>query len=366
MRNFWTTAAWASLMGSVVAQTFTNCNPLEKDCPADPALGTEHEWWLNSTLDTSVWNMSTGSINYANDAAEFTIAKVNESTLMQSNFYIFFGVVETWVKMAKGGGVVSSVVLESDDLDEIDWEWVGYNTSAVQSNFFGKGNTTSYDRGGIHYVPNADTEWHNYTTLWTSEKLEWHIDGQVVRTLPFDDPKALGGKNYPQTPCRVKFSNWPAGREGAAQGTIEWAGGIVDYSKGPFTMSVQRIRIQDYHSGKEYSYGDRSGSWQSIKVATGNSTVQQKIDQPPPKSLSEKWADLPQATHIGVYAAAGAVGGLLILVLGFCCIRQRRQGRLEHALADSKWNAERTEMANFQSDWKQTEWKHGGYSKVDS
>lgn len=269
MRNFVAAAALAALAGSAAAQTSTNCNPLEKDCPADPALGTEHSWWFNSSsqLDSTIWDMSTGSITYSNDAAEFTISKVNESTLLQSNFFIFFGVVESWVKMATGAGIVSSVVLESDDLDEIDWEWVGYNTSEVQSNFFGKGNTTTYDRGGTHYVPNADTEWHNYTTYWNSDRLEWWIDGKLARTVLYTDKLALGGKNYPQTPSRVKISNWPAGLKGESQGKIEWAGGLVDYSKGPFTMSVQRIRVQDFHTGKEYSYGDRTGDWTSIKVA---------------------------------------------------------------------------------------------------
>jgi hypothetical protein len=37
-----------------------------------------------------------------------------------SNNYIFFGKVEITLKAANGTGVVSSFVMESDDLDEID------------------------------------------------------------------------------------------------------------------------------------------------------------------------------------------------------------------------------------------------------
>lgn len=40
---------------------------------------------------------------------------------MQSNFYIFFGVVSTVMKAAPGQGIISSIVMESDDLDEVDW-----------------------------------------------------------------------------------------------------------------------------------------------------------------------------------------------------------------------------------------------------
>jgi hypothetical protein len=47
-------------------------------------------------------------------------------------------------------------------------------------------------------------------------------------------------------------------------------------------------------------------------------------------------------------------------------LRQRRKGRLENALDDSRYATERTEMENYQNDWKQSEWKHSGYSKVVS
>lgn len=267
MKTFFHLAAVTALAGYAAAQTFTDCDPTKKDCPADPALGTEHEWWFNSTIDDKLWDMKTGTYDTTDEGATFSIAKEGESTLLVSNFYIFFGVVESHVKMAKGGGVVSSVVLQSDDLDEIDWEWIGNNVSEVQSNFFGKGNDSTFDRGGFHAVANADTEFHNYTTYWAQDRLEWWIDENLVRTLKYDDSKALGGKNYPQTPSRISFSNWPAGRKGAKKGTIEWAGGLVDYDNGPHTMTVQRIRVKDFHSGKEYSYGDRSGSFGSIKVA---------------------------------------------------------------------------------------------------
>ena len=86
--------------------------------------------------DDTLWNMTTGDIDYTSTGADFSIKTENASTLLVSNFYIFFGVMEAHVKMARGAGIISSVILQSDDLDEIDWEWVGYNTSSVQSDFF--------------------------------------------------------------------------------------------------------------------------------------------------------------------------------------------------------------------------------------
>jgi hypothetical protein len=61
------------------------------------------------------------TITYGKTGAEFTIDSSGAARTMISNHYIFFGRVETWVKSAPGQGIISSFVLESDDLDEIDW-----------------------------------------------------------------------------------------------------------------------------------------------------------------------------------------------------------------------------------------------------
>ncbi|RAH43733.1 glycoside hydrolase family 16 protein [Aspergillus brunneoviolaceus CBS 621.78] len=347
----------------VAAQTSTTCNPLNATCPSDPALGTTFSWQFNETLDSKIWETTNGHIAITDAGANFTIAKKLDSPTIKSTFYIFFGVVESWVKMAKGGGVISSIVLESDDLDEIDWEWVGYNTSSVQSNYFGKGNDTSFDRGGFHYVPNADTEFHNYTTYWDAAKLEWWIDGTLVRTLKYED--ALDGKNYPQTPCTLRYGIWPGGDPSEPLGTIEWAGGEIDYDAGPYNMVVQKVRVQDFHTGKEYEYTNHTGSWESIKVVTGNSTAAVELNKEPEKTLAQKWAELPTGAKIGVYAGSAAVGAMLLAAFILFFVRQRKKGRLEHALDDAKWNTERTEMDSFQQNWKQTEWRSkSGYKPV--
>ena len=255
-----------SILTSVTAQTFTSCNPLNATCPANTALGTNHTWMMNSTTSMSdAWTVKSGTADQTDEGVTLSIRKKMDSPTMQSNFYLFFGIVESWVKMAPGKGVVSSVVLQSDDLDEIDWEWVGYNTSGVQSNYYGKGNHSSYSRAGYHAVDHADGQFHNYTTHWTRDTLQWWIDRQLVRTLNYAD--ALDGNNFPQTPCNVRIGIWPAGDPSLPQGTVDWAGGSIDYDAGPYSMTVRSVRVQDFSTGKEYSYGDRSGSWQSIKIA---------------------------------------------------------------------------------------------------
>lgn len=168
------------------------------------------------------------------------------------------------LKAASGQGVISSIVLESDDLDEIDWEFMGGNGTHAETNYFGKGNQTSFDRA-IYYPVSSDLRenFHNYTLDWTAERLQWLIDGQVVRTLPY--AAALNGTNYPQTPMTVRMGIWAGGDPGNNNGTIEWAGGLTDYTKGPYTMNIKSAQVTDYSSGKEYNWSDKSGGWQSIK-----------------------------------------------------------------------------------------------------
>lgn len=170
------------------------------------------------------------------------------------------------MKCASGTGIISSIVLESDDLDEVDWEFMGGNNTSVETNYFGKGNTTSYDRAIYYGVDDPQENFHNYTVDWTQEKLEWIIDGVSVRTLKYED--ALNGDNFPQTPMNVRLGIWAGGdSEKNAKGVVEWAGGETNYKKGPFTMTVESLYVADYSSGSSYTYGGTTGSYSSIKIA---------------------------------------------------------------------------------------------------
>lgn len=69
---------------------------------------------------------------------------------------------------------------------------------------FGKGNTTTYNRAQYHDVSDTQGTFHTYTVDWNKDRIEWLIDGSVVRTLTYSDSLTLGGQNYPQTPMRLK------------------------------------------------------------------------------------------------------------------------------------------------------------------
>ena len=112
-------------------------------------------------------------------------------------------------------------------------------------------------------VASTQNEFHTYALNWTSESLTWLIDGKAQRTLNYAD--ANGGKNFPQTPCNVRLGNWPGG-DSENEGTVQWAGGKVDYTKAPFNMTVANIKVINYSPGTEYHWKDKTGSFESIEV----------------------------------------------------------------------------------------------------
>jgi hypothetical protein len=256
-------AAFTSL---TTAQTFTDCNPMNSTvCPDDPAFSMSYKFDFTDANNASTWKLQNGMTSYGTDGAAMVVSKRKESPKLISQFYIFFGVVEVFLKASIGQGIVSSIVMESDDLDEIDWELIGGNETHVQSNYFGKGNTTSFDRAVWHPVENPMGSYRNYTTRWTKEKIEWFVDGSLVRTLNYHD--ALGGKNYPQTPMYVSVGIWSGGDvENNNNGTVEWAGGPTDFSQAPFTMYVKSVKVTDFSTGQSYKYGDQTGSMESIQI----------------------------------------------------------------------------------------------------
>ncbi|MCP8719751.1 MAG: glycoside hydrolase family 16 protein [Asgard group archaeon] len=272
--RFSTLAAIASTLFLSTTSAST-CNPLtSSDCSPDPALGSSFLETFDDNLGSHFESLNKkGDITFSeSDGLSLTINDRFDNPSIKSNFYIMFGHVEVVLKGAEGLGIVSSFYLQSDDLDEIDIEMFGGDPYQWQSNYFIKGNTATYDRGGYHDISNPLENYHTYTIDWTEDELTWSVDGAVIRTIPKDN-----AQGYPQSPMAIYAGIWAGGDPDNQPGTIAWAGGITDYSKAPFTMHIKSILVADYSSGKSYSYSDQSGTWESIKAEDGE--VNGRYDQ---------------------------------------------------------------------------------------
>lgn len=283
-------AALLSATGTLVAaQTVSECDPTAGDkCAPNPAFGNcgretvfdfasvakGADAWKKDKKFNDFWTPDRG-ITFDNsplsidaNGAVLTITNEKQAPLIKTNKYLFFGRVEVLVKAAPGQGIVTSVVLESADRDELDWEWIGGEPTNVQTNFFSKGRN-EFIHGKTHALSfNAMEGLHSYAIDWTPEHMIFSVDGVEIRRA--GPAEAENGAKWPQTPVQVKLGTWVGGKPSMPDGTIEWAGGLADFKQAPFVAWYKQVKITDYCGGKdkasEYVYGDASGSQASIQV----------------------------------------------------------------------------------------------------
>ncbi|KAK6540261.1 hypothetical protein TWF694_009075 [Orbilia ellipsospora] len=259
----------SSLLPAALAQTSSTCNPLKGCFKDDPALGGTYSWDFTKNQGAAPKFdivSSASRISYQGDGMHMRVQMKGDSPTLQSQFYIFWGRTEIVMKAGPGGGIVSSLVHQSDDLDEIDVEFIGNAPGSVQTNIFSKGDQDVHIYGSTSPVADATGQFHTYVVDWTPDQITWYIDGASVRVLT----RASLGDVYPQTPMQIKFGPWAAGDPSNAPGTVQWSGGPIDYSQGPFDMVVQSLTITDYSTGaSKYRYKDTSGSSGSIEIVGG-------------------------------------------------------------------------------------------------
>ncbi|KAG8899365.1 hypothetical protein FRC01_010570, partial [Tulasnella sp. 417] len=251
-------------------QCLGGCNPLHShsldSCTPAPLCADETTTF--NTLDrvltnytmyegnatTHDWVVDSGKVFISSkNELVLTLTKDNNGTRISSTRYVHYGTITATLKTARSAGVVNAFITMSDVRDEIDWEWPGAKTTEAQSNYFFLGQVDYSDsHGGTHDgLTDTFANFHDYTIDWTPDTLTWSIDGNPVRTLKKEDTLSKDGSYYayPTTPARVQLSIWPAGIPGAPQGTVDWAGGMIDYNdpdyvaQGQFSTIVKSVTI---------------------------------------------------------------------------------------------------------------------------
>ena len=77
-----------------------------------------------------------------------TLPEHSSGTLLASTSYVWYGKMSATLKTSRTQGVVTAFILLSDVKDEIDFEFLGYDTNQAQSNFYWQGvnNCESFSR----------------------------------------------------------------------------------------------------------------------------------------------------------------------------------------------------------------------------
>ena len=197
------------------------------------------------------------TIDYDTGEILVTMPKRTTGSMIASSQEFLYGRVSVTMKTARSQGVVTAVVLISQVGDEVDFEFLGSQRRDAQTNYYCQ---TELDYTNMQRQPISSDSYENYHTYgfdWDEERIVWLIDGRPMRTLfkrdTWDPVRQV--YKYPQTPARLEVAIWPGGDEDNEAGTIEWAGGRIDWDNaldilqyGQFYARVREIHIEPKHN----------------------------------------------------------------------------------------------------------------------
>jgi len=257
---------------------------------------------------TADWVSSGEPVSFQNNVL-LTMAPDTVGTLLASTAYVWFGNVQATFKTSRGAGVVTAFILLSDVKDEIDYEFVGADLESAQSNYYFQG-IPDYDNELNITLSDTFDNYHTYEIDWTPDAITWLVDGQVGRTKKRTDTWNATSNQwmFPQTPARVQLSLWPAGLASNGIGTVDWAGGLVDWNSqdiqnnGYYYATFESVTVSCYNAtsppgtntGVSYTYSGYAGT---------NDTV---VDGKEPTVLS---SFLGTGTDMSAGAPSGTASG---------------------------------------------------------
>ncbi|KAF9052257.1 glycoside hydrolase [Hymenopellis radicata] len=159
--------------------------------------------------------------------------KLGQGATLNSTFVFGYGKVSFEVSAPTIAGVITAFIMINSSQDEIDVELLGGDPSHWQTNMFAPPSPDAAPEYGtfssIENVNNIE-ETHTYAIDWNSVRIEWSLDGRVVRTLMKEQTRRNGKYTYPTHEMRMQLGIWDGS---GAKGTAAWAKGPIDWRDTP-------------------------------------------------------------------------------------------------------------------------------------
>lgn len=114
-------------------------------------------------------------------------------------------------------------------------------------------------------------------------------------------------------------------------------------------MTIQSLKVVDAQTNVSwYSYGDRSGSYESIEMKEGESNAYKALhEKTTSQKVQQKWDGLSTGAKIGIAAGVLGVFAICLVAFVFYCIKQRRAGKMEKEKADREWDGHQAELMEY-------------------
>jgi len=158
--------------------------------------------WRKENLSVSDGKLSL-SMTKGSDQEEWNCAE------LQSNDVYGYGVYEISMRPVAASGTVSAFFtyigpVHGKPHDEIDFEFLGRDTSRIQLNYFTGG------RGGNEFfVPAGEPDGEGFVRLafeWTPTRVRWFVNGELVH-------ETAAGAQLPVNPSKIYVSLWSGTEE---------------------------------------------------------------------------------------------------------------------------------------------------------
>lgn len=279
----------------------------------------------NSDPSQAGW-ITNGRIMFDDGAVMLAMPKDSGGSVMTSTRAVWYGKIRVMFKASHGQGVISAFLLMSGARDEIDFEFLGYSLKEAQTSYYYQG-IPDYTAARNESMASTFLGYHSYELDWHPDHLTWSIDGVPVRTVARADTYNSTYDKYmfPQTPSFVQFSIWPGGALENPEGTVEWAGGPINWNMKEFddpgflNVAIKEISIECYDSGHPvdsvavasgplyYQYTSDQATENDVRITSLNdqANIQQPlpIDQPengqsPHSSQSNPGVEVSRSTDI--------------------------------------------------------------------
>ena len=201
----------------------------------------EKSSWSNGGMFDCTW--SPNNVNFNNGQMAISINRGGNGYTAgeyRTKEYFGYGLYQVSMKPISNPGVVSSFFTytgpsDGTKWDEIDIEFLGYDTTKVQFNYYTNGVANHEYLYNLGF--DASKSFHTYGFNWYKGGITWYVDGKAVYTATRD---------IPDTPGKIMMNAWPG------KGVDEWLR--------PFNGRTGITAYYDWASYDAPGSGSNSGS----------------------------------------------------------------------------------------------------------
>lgn len=168
--------------------------------PNDPYISTpSYPSFYDMTIDYGSLNVKQNGQGITTTLVGNEKTKMGAGTRLSTTRYMMYAKITAKMRAIPVPGVITTFITMSARKDEIDFEFVGGKKDSVESNVFYKGILEFGIRSRVLSLPSGGTidQGKEYTIDWNSKRIEWSIDGNVLRRYAANDALTVSSMTPP-------------------------------------------------------------------------------------------------------------------------------------------------------------------------